>query len=75
VLPFPVGPEESKSAGRVAQGEGEDRVAVAEASGLKAIVMDVESYAIQASFELIQRQFPDQGKDQNIFLIDWAPTS
>src|SRR6266852_4430491 len=48
----------------------EDRVAVAEASGLKAIVMDVESYAIQASFELIQEQFPDHGKDQNIALVD-----
>jgi len=33
-------------------------------------VMDVESYAIQASFELIQQQFPDNGKDQNIALVD-----
>src|SRR6266853_783859 len=48
----------------------EDRVAVAEAPGLKAIVMDVESYAIQSSFELIQQQFPDNGKDQNIALVD-----
>src|SRR5258705_11830110 len=32
--------------------------------------MDVESYAIQASFELIQQQFPDNGKDQNIALVD-----
>ena len=32
--------------------------------------MDVESYAIQSSFELIQRALPEQGKDQNIFLID-----
>ncbi len=48
----------------------EDRVAVAEASGLKAIVMDVEAYAIQSSFELIQQQFPDNGKDQNIALVD-----
>jgi len=48
----------------------EDRIAVAEASGLKAVVMDVESYAVQASFELIQQQFPDHGKDQNIALVD-----
>jgi type IV pilus assembly protein PilM len=31
----------------------EDRVAAAEAAGLKTIVMDVESYAAQAAFELI----------------------
>src|SRR4029078_3900282 len=31
----------------------EDRVAAAEAAGLKTIVMDVESYAAQTSFELI----------------------
>lgn len=48
----------------------DDRIAVAEASGLKALIMDVESYAMQASFELIQRQFPDDGKDQNVALVD-----
>lgn len=48
----------------------EDRIAVAEASGLKALVMDVESYAVQSSFELIQRQFPQEGKDQNVALVD-----
>lgn len=31
----------------------EDRVAVAEAAGLKAVVMDVESFASQAAFELL----------------------
>ena len=36
----------------------EDRVAVAEAAGLKATVMDVESLASLAAFELIQRQLP-----------------
>jgi type IV pilus assembly protein PilM len=48
----------------------EDRVAAAEAAGLKAIVMDVDSYATQTAFELIQRQLPDNGKDQNIAIID-----
>jgi type IV pilus assembly protein PilM len=48
----------------------EDRVALAEAAGLKAVVMDVENYAIQASFELIRKQFPDEGKDQNVALVD-----
>src|SRR5437868_7602359 len=42
----------------------EDRIAVAEASGLKALVVDVESYAMQTSFELIRKQFPNDGQDQ-----------
>ena len=48
----------------------EDRIAVAEAAGLKAMVMDVESYAVQASFDLIRKQFPEDGKDQNVALVD-----
>jgi type IV pilus assembly protein PilM len=47
-----------------------DRVAVAEAAGLKATVMDVESFAAQTAFELIESQFPDNGKDQNIAIVD-----
>ncbi len=39
----------------------EDRVAAAEAAGLKALVMDVESYAALSAFELVQAQLPDQG--------------
>ena len=48
----------------------EDRVAAAEAAGLKAMVMDVESFATQTAFELIERQLPDNGKDQNIAIVD-----
>jgi type IV pilus assembly protein PilM len=48
----------------------EDRVAVAEAAGLKALVMDVESYAMQTAFELIRRQLPNDGRDQNTAVID-----
>jgi type IV pilus assembly protein PilM len=47
-----------------------DRVAVAEAVGLKATVMDVDVFAAQTAFELIESQFPDKGKDQNIAIID-----
>ena len=47
-----------------------DRVAVAEAAGLKAAVMDVDVFAAQTAFELIESQFPDKGKDQNIAIID-----
>ena len=50
----------------------EDRVAVAEAAGLKALVMDVESYAMQSSFELVAMQFPNDGKEQNVALVDFG---
>lgn len=71
VGPAPSGPEEVEVLIAASRKEKvDDRIAVAEASGLKAIVMDVESYAMQASFELIQRQFPDDGKDQNVALVD-----
>jgi type IV pilus assembly protein PilM len=52
----------------------EDRVAAAEAAGLKAMVMDVESFATQTAFELIERQLPDNGKDQNIAIVDVGTT-
>ena len=48
----------------------EDRVAVAEAAGLKAAVIDVESFAALAAFELIQSQLPSGGKNQVIALVD-----
>jgi type IV pilus assembly protein PilM len=71
VGPAPSGPEEVEVLIAASRKEKvDDRIAVAEASGLKALVMDVESYAMQASFELIQRQFPDDGKDQNVALVD-----
>ena len=48
----------------------EDRVAVAESAGLKAIVMDVESYAQMAALALVVKQLPHGGKDQNIAVVD-----
>lgn len=48
----------------------EDRVAVADAAGLKAVVVDVESLAALSAFELIERQLPEGGKNQVIALID-----
>lgn len=48
----------------------EDRVAVAEAAGLKPTVMDVESYAVLSAFELIEKQLPDGGKGQIVALVD-----
>lgn len=48
----------------------EDRVAVAEVAGLKASVIDVDLFAAQSAFELIESQFPDHGRDQNIAIVD-----
>ena len=47
----------------------EDRVAVVEAAGLKPVVMDIESFAVQSAFEFVKQ---DIGKtqDKNIALID-----
>ncbi len=48
----------------------EDRVAVAESVGLKAVVMDIDSFAAQNAFEMMSAELPDGGKDQSIALID-----
>ncbi|MFV0372129.1 MAG: pilus assembly protein PilM [Azonexus sp.] len=48
----------------------EDRVAAAEASGLKVLVVDVDSLAKLAAFELIERQLPEGGRDQIVALMD-----
>lgn len=48
----------------------EDRVAVAESAGLKAAVVDVESYAAQAAFGLIAKQLPNAGQDRVVALVD-----
>ncbi len=42
----------------------EDRIAIAEAAGLKSLVMDIESYAARAAIERITAQMPGQGKGQ-----------
>ena len=48
----------------------EDRVACAEAAELKPLVMDVESFAVQAAFELVRPQLRGNGKDQIVALVD-----
>ncbi len=48
----------------------EDRVAVADAAGLSAVVVDVESLASLAAFGLIERQLPEGGNNQTVALID-----
>ena len=48
----------------------EDRVAIADAAGLKPRVMDVESYATEEAFRLVAPSLPANGRDQNIALVD-----
>jgi type IV pilus assembly protein PilM len=52
----------------------EDRVAVAESAGLKAIVMDVESFAQMSALELVVRQLTAGGRDQNVAVVDVGAT-
>ena len=52
----------------------EDRVAVAEAAGLKTEVMDVESFAAQSAFELVARRLPQGGRDRIIALVHIGST-
>ena len=47
----------------------EDRVAVAEAAGLKPLVMDIESYAARAAIDRITAQLPKGGQGQIIALF------
>ena len=47
----------------------EDRVAIAEAAGLKAIVMDIESYAARAALARVTAQLPQAGEGQVIALF------
>jgi type IV pilus assembly protein PilM len=47
----------------------EDRVAIAEASGLKATVMDIESYAARAALDRVTAQLPQAGAGQIVALF------
>ncbi len=69
--PAPSNPEEVEVLIAASRKEKvEDRVAIAEAAGLKPLVMDVESYATQEAFRLIAPTLPVSGRDQNIALVD-----
>ena len=47
----------------------EDRVAIAEAAGLKAMVMDIESYAARAAMDRVTALLPKAGLDQVVALF------
>jgi type IV pilus assembly protein PilM len=48
----------------------EERVALAEAVGLKAVIMDVDAFATLTAYEQMAFQLPDNGKGQTIAVID-----
>ena len=48
----------------------EDRVAVVEAAGLKAMIMDVESFATQTAYEQIAHLLPNSGAGLTVAIID-----
>ena len=53
----------------------EERMAVVEAAGLKAMVMDVESYATHAAYELMRPQLPNNGDGQIVAVVDIGATA
>jgi type IV pilus assembly protein PilM len=71
VGPSPTSPDEQEVMIAATRKEKvEDRVAVAESAGLKASVMDIESFAQQAALGLVIKQLPNGGKDMNIAIVD-----
>lgn len=52
----------------------EDRIAVAQAAGLKTVIVDVEPYATETAFEQIRAQWPPEAVDQYVALIDIGAT-
>jgi type IV pilus assembly protein PilM len=48
----------------------EERVAAIESSGLKASVVDVDSYALHTAYSFLAGQLPRQGSGQNIAVFD-----
>jgi type IV pilus assembly protein PilM len=48
----------------------EDRVASVETAGLKAVVMDVETYATEAACQLVVKQLPQEGREQTVMVVD-----
>ncbi|PTU66737.1 pilus assembly protein PilM [Chromobacterium sp. Beijing] len=52
----------------------EERVAVVEMAGLRAQVVDVESFAMMTAFEQVEQQLPEQGMNQTFALFDIGAT-
>jgi type IV pilus assembly protein PilM len=48
----------------------EDRIAAAEAAGLKVVIMDVETYATEAAYTMISQQLPNGAAGQTVMIAD-----
>ena len=71
VGPSPTSPDEQEVMIAATRKEKvEDRVAVAESAGLKAMVMDIEAFAQQSALGLVVKQLPSGGKDMNVAIVD-----
>jgi type IV pilus assembly protein PilM len=69
--PSPANPEEQEVLIAATRKEKvEDRVAVADSAGLKALVMDVEAFAQQNALTLVVQALPGGGRDQNVAVVD-----
>ena len=69
--PAPSSPEEVEVLIAASRKEKiEDRVAAVEGAGLKALVVDVETYATEAAYSLIANQLPNQGREQTVMIVD-----
>src|SRR5688500_16182807 len=69
--PSPTNPEEQEVLLAATRKEKvEDRIAVANLAGLKALVMDVESFAQQTALSLVVQALPGGGKDLNVAVVD-----
>lgn len=69
--PTPTDPEEVEVLIAASRKEGvDDRVVCAEAAGLKPVVMDVESYATLAAFELVRDQLAGSSSETIAALVD-----
>jgi type IV pilus assembly protein PilM len=69
--PSPTNPDEQEVLIAATRKEKvEDRVAVADSAGLKALVMDVESFAQQTALSMVVQALPNAGKDLNVAVVD-----
>jgi type IV pilus assembly protein PilM len=69
--PSPSGPDDVQILLAAARKEKvEERVAAVEAAGLKALIMDVETYATQTAYEQIAHLLPNEGAGLTVAIVD-----
>lgn len=53
----------------------EQRQAAVEAAGLKALIVDVEAFAVENACQLLRHQMPEEGMGHNIAVMDFGASS